>query len=265
MSNKGEHRTSGFSCEKRAADPQNESATCVKWCGDSQRCVTGFDTAKFFRHIDMILSMDMEQREQSTFGAREATPELLAAIRAVNGIEEKTRRSMFGALSEHKQCTKAPEVSSELIQELAKMCGLIPSHTTAEWVSTLVRFVRVVLDNNSVQEAFVRANAGLLSVSSATTTVDPVEGNPTNNYLFKQLCAKHGIELGKDTIAEALAKIAAPAVLTNEQIDVIWSDTRETLPQPVSEAFTMRAFARALLAAQPARTVKLATKPHTQD
>lgn len=221
MSNKGEHRTSGFSCEKRAADPQNESATCVKWCGDSQRCVTGFDTAKFFRHIDMILSMDMEQREQSTFGAREATPELLAAIRAVNGIEEKTRRSMFGALSEHKQCTKAPEVSSELIQELAKMCGLIPSHTTAEWVSTLVRFVRVVLDNNSVQEAFVRANAGLLS--------------------------------------------ASPAALTNEQIDIIWEATRETLPQPVSEAFTMRAFARALLAAQPARTVKLATKPHAQD
>lgn len=32
-------------------------------------------------------------------------------------------------------------------------------------------------------------------------------GNPTNSYLFKQLCAKHGIELGKDTIAEALAKI----------------------------------------------------------
>lgn len=111
------------------------------------------------------------------------------------------------ALSEHKQVTNAPEVSSELIQELARMCGLVPSHTTAEWVSTLVRFVRVVLDNNSVQEAFVRANAGLLSVSSA--------------------------------------------VMTDEQIDVIWSDTRETLPQPVSETFTMRAFARAILAAQP--------------
>lgn len=128
---------------------------------------------------------------------------------------------MLTPLSEHKQCTKAPEVSSELIQELAKMCGLIPSHTTAEWVSTLVRFVRVVLDNNSVQEAFVRANAGLLSVSSAA--------------------------------------------MTDEQIDAVWSATRETLPQPVSEAFTMRAFARALLAAQPARTVKLATKPHAQD
>ena len=124
-------------------------------------------------------------------------------------------------LSEHKQVTNAPEVSSELIRELARMCGLIPSHTTAEWVSTLVRFVRVVLDNNSVQEAFVRANAGLLSVSSAA--------------------------------------------MTDEQIDAVWSATRETLPQPVSEAFTMRAFARALLAAQPARTVKLATKPHAQD
>lgn len=120
------------------------------------------------------------------------------------------------ALSEHKQVTNAPEVSSELIQELARMCGLVPSHTTAEWVSTLVRFVRVVLDNNSVQEAFVRANAGLLSVSSA--------------------------------------------VMTDEQIDVIWSDTRETLPQPVSETFTMRAFARAILAAQPPAAAEAETE-----
>ena len=167
---------SGFSCAKRAADPQNEFAACNQWCGDSQRCMTGFDTAKFFRHVDAILGMDGWQRENSTFGAREATPELMAAIRAVNEIEEKTRRPMFSALSEHKQITNAPEVSSEHIQALAKMCGLIPSHTTAEWVSSLVRFVRVVLDNNSVQEAFVRANAALLAASPADQVEDGRDG-----------------------------------------------------------------------------------------
>ena len=136
-------------------------------------------------------------------------------------------------LSEHKQVTNAPEVSSELIQELARMCGLIPSHTTAEWVSTLVRFVRVVLDNNSVQEAFVRANAGLLAVSP---------GLPEQSDYYKGWYAG---------LLDSEKRGASRAMLTDEQIDMIWEATRETLPQPVSEAFAMRAFARALLAAQP--------------
>lgn len=54
-------------------------------------------------------------------------------------------------------------------------------------------------------------NATPAPSAGAQLAAGPVVGNPTNSYLFKQLCAKHGIELGKDTIAEALAKIAAPA------------------------------------------------------
>lgn len=106
-------RRSGFSCAKRAADPQNEFAACRQWCGDSQHCISGFDTAKFFRHVDAILSMDMEQREQSTFGAREATPELLAAVRAVNEIEEKTRHALLAPppAAELERPTQAPEKS----------------------------------------------------------------------------------------------------------------------------------------------------------
>lgn len=142
-------------------------------------------------------------------------------------------------LSEHKQVTNAPEVSSELIQELARMCGLIPSHTTAEWVSTLVRFVRVVLDNNSVQEAFVRANTGLLAVSP---------GLPEQSDYYKGWYAG---------LLDSEKRGASRAMLTDEQIDMIWEATRETLPQPVSEAFAMRAFARALLAASPAAPMQL--------
>lgn len=95
---------SGFSCAKRATDPQNESAACQQWCGNSQRCITGFDTAKFFRHVDTILSMDIEQREQSTFGAKDATPELLAAIRAVGKVEDACAKSALrAALPERKK------------------------------------------------------------------------------------------------------------------------------------------------------------------
>jgi len=35
------------------------------------------------------------------------------------------------------------------------------------------------------------------------------EGHPTNAYLFKYLCQRHGIELGKDSISVALKKAAA--------------------------------------------------------
>lgn len=100
----GAVKHSGFSCAKRATDPQNESAACQQWCGNSQRCITGFDTAKFFRHVDTILSMDIEQREQSTFGAKDATPELLAAIRAVGKVEDACAKSALrAALPERKK------------------------------------------------------------------------------------------------------------------------------------------------------------------
>ena len=54
--------------------------------------------------------------------------------------------------------TNAPDVSREHIIALAKLCNVIGAYTTAEWVGAVVGFVRVVLDNPAVQEAFVRAN-----------------------------------------------------------------------------------------------------------
>lgn len=132
-------------------------------------------------------------------------------------------------LSEHKQVTQPPEVSSELIRELARMCGLIPAHTTAEWVSALVRFVRVVLDNNSVQEAFVRANAGLLATSA-----------PSDSRSARALLA-------------ASPSAPAPAALTDEQIRDIAARFQSHSDDGAGFASfystNLERFARALLAA----------------
>jgi hypothetical protein len=72
------------------------------------------------------------------------------------------------ALSELKQVTQAPEVSKEHIVALAKMCNVIGAYTTAEWVDAIVGFVRVVLNDNAVQGAFVRANSAILSRASSS-------------------------------------------------------------------------------------------------
>lgn len=40
--------------------------------------------------------------------------------------------------------------------------------------------------------------------------VDCEEDHPNNRYLFKRLCEKHGIELGVDSVAEALRKLSTP-------------------------------------------------------
>ena len=71
------------------------------------------------------------------------------------------------ALSELKQVTQAPDVSKEHLVALAKLCKIIGAYTTAELVAAIVGYARVVLNDNAVQEAFVRANAGLLSRASS--------------------------------------------------------------------------------------------------
>ena len=54
--------------------------------------------------------------------------------------------------------TNDPEVSRELLLELAKKCGLIGAYSTQEINEAIVGYAQVVLRDKAVQEAFVRAN-----------------------------------------------------------------------------------------------------------
>lgn len=63
--------------------------------------------------------------------------------------------------------TNDPCVSSEHIEAIAKVCKIIPSYTTVEYVDRIVGFGHVLLADKSVQEAFVRANSHLLRTDAA--------------------------------------------------------------------------------------------------
>lgn len=63
--------------------------------------------------------------------------------------------------------TNDPCVSSEHIEAIAKVCKIIPSYTTVEYVARIVGFGHVLLADKSVQEAFVRANSHLLRTDAA--------------------------------------------------------------------------------------------------
>ena len=70
--------------------------------------------------------------------------------------------------------TNDPSVSSEHIKEIAKVCGLIPSHTTQELVDRVVGFGHVLLRDKAVQEKFVEANAHLLHMRQQPASAQPV-------------------------------------------------------------------------------------------
>ncbi|BAO88964.1 hypothetical protein [Caballeronia cordobensis] len=70
-------------------------------------------------------------------------------------------------ISELKQVTQTPDVSYEHLFALAKMCGLIGPYSIKEVNDRIIGYARVVLNDNAVQEAFVRANEHVLSAEIA--------------------------------------------------------------------------------------------------
>ena len=64
--------------------------------------------------------------------------------------------------------TNAPSISNEHIKACAKVAGLIGNWSTAEVDERIAGFARVLLCNQAVQEAFLKANAHLLYTSHST-------------------------------------------------------------------------------------------------
>ena len=89
--------------------------------------------------------------------------------RGVPKLDGRHSLSLWGRVEQYAKprfiegtTTNEPRISREHIEDLARLCGIIKRHTTAEWVDLVVRFVWVVLCDKSVQEKFVMANAHLL-------------------------------------------------------------------------------------------------------
>ncbi len=117
--------------------------------------------------------------------------------------------------------TNDPCVSGKHIEAIAKVCKIIPSYTTAEYVARIVGFGHVLLADKSVQEAFVRANSHLLRTDP---TQPPAVAVPYGWHAAMSFARSALAEAIQIAPLDRLPRMAGAAM---QQIDALLADAKK--------------------------------------